>query len=108
MGLDLKGLSDQALVEKISTTERDLVTARFDHAQQQLEDTSTLSRIRKDIARMKTEVRARELAQGLRKGQLEVQFSSSARGVAPVSAERTAADRGGFLKGIVDRLTAKE
>lgn len=106
----LKEVSDADLVKGISDSERELVTLRFKLSSNQLENTSTLKNVRRKLARMKTEVRARELAQGLNKGAL-VGRHGSARPSTPAAAgntEQAPAERGGFLKGIVDRLTGRE
>lgn len=104
---EVKGLSDQQLAEKLATRERDLVTARFAKSKNQLENTASVSVIRKDIARIKTEARAREAAQKLAKGSLLGKAGKDAAkpAAAPAAAN---AEKGGFLKGIVDKLTTKE
>ena len=104
---EVKGLTDQQLAEKLSARERDLVTGRFQKAQNQLENTASLAIIRKDIARIKGEARTREQAQKLAKDSL---LPKQAKGAtrAPVVAAAANAEKGGFLKGIVDKLTAKE
>ena len=65
-------LSDAELVHKVLQAERDLVAARFKHSLNQLENTAKLGVLRRDIARMRTEARSRELENGLAKGQLLV------------------------------------
>jgi large subunit ribosomal protein L29 len=104
---EVKGLTDQQLAEKLAVRERDLVTARFQKAKNQLENTASLATIRKDIARIKSEARVREQVQKLGKGDL---LAKQAKGVAKPGAAPAAAnaEKGGFLKGIVDKLTAKE
>ncbi len=104
---EVKGLTDQQLAEKLSVRERDLVTGRFQKAQNQLENTASLALIRKDIARIKGEARTREQAQKLGKDSLLPKLAKGAAksSPAPVAAN---AEKGGFLKGIVDKLTAKE
>ncbi len=105
----LKAMSDEQLVQGLLGKERELVASRFRHSMNQLENTATLRVIRKDIARMKTEVRARELATGGQHGSLAAKFGrATAATPANAAAEQAPAERGGFLKGIVDRLTGKE
>lgn len=104
---EVKGLTDQQLAEKLAIRERDLVTGRFQKAQNQLENTASLALIRKDIARIKGEARTREQAQKLNKDSLLPKQAKS--GAKPAAAPAAAnAEKGGFLKGIVDKLTAKE
>lgn len=99
-------LSDEQLVHKVLQAERDLVATRFKHKTNTLENTSSLRVIRRDIARLNTEARRRELEAGLSKGALLSKHSASftresAAGSAP-------SEKGGFLSGIVDKLTGKE
>jgi large subunit ribosomal protein L29 len=104
-----KSMTDEQLVQSIRSKERELVAARFRHSSNQLENTATLRVIRKDIARLKTEVRSRELANGLHHGALLARHARGTAGAAaPAAADQAPAERGGFLKGIVDRLTGKE
>lgn len=106
MASEFKDLSDEQLVHRVLARERDLVTARFDHSQNQLENTSTLRVIRKDIARLRTEVRTREIAQNVGKDALLSKHRGSF-GAAPAP-QSGGVDRGGFLKGIVDRIATSE
>ena len=48
-------LTDEQLVHKVLQVERDLVTARFKHSMNQLENTARLRVLRRDIARLQTE-----------------------------------------------------
>jgi len=102
-----KSLTDEQLVQSVRSKERELVAARFRHSSNQLENTATLRVIRKDLARLKTEVRARELANGLHHGALMARHARGGAAAAP-AADQGPTERGGFLKGIVDRLTGKE
>jgi large subunit ribosomal protein L29 len=104
----IKSMSDEQLAQSIGSRERELVEARFGHSMQQLENTASLTRIRKDIARMQTEARAREIVQGLAKGQLVAKHQKTAAAKTDATAPQAPAEKGGFLKGIVDRLTGKE
>jgi large subunit ribosomal protein L29 len=101
-------LSDAELVHKVLQTERDLVAARFKHSLNQLENTAKLGVLRRDIARMRTEARTRELKNGLPKGQLLVTHRATFGGAKAASSDAPAAEKGGFLSGIVDKLTGKE
>jgi large subunit ribosomal protein L29 len=53
--------SSAALVNGLSDAKRELFNLRFQLATGQLENTARLKEVRKDIARLKTEVRAREI-----------------------------------------------
>jgi len=100
-------LSDQSLVHQMMRHERSLVDARFKHSMNQLENTASLRFIGRDIARIRTELRAREIKAGLRKDALVIEHEAS---YAPATASTEAeeggeAASGGFLKGIVDKLS---
>jgi large subunit ribosomal protein L29 len=58
----VKDLSDAELVEKLGDTKQELFDLRFQHATGQLDDTAKLGRVRKDQARVNTEIREREIA----------------------------------------------
>lgn len=100
-------LSDEQLVHKMLQVERDLVAARFKHSTNQLENTASLGDLRKEIARLKTEARAREAANGLAKNALFERHASSFGGSSEGSSAG-GAEKGGFLSGIVDKLTSKD
>ena len=101
-------LTDEQLVHKELALERALLTAKFQHATNQLEDSSQLKKLRREIARVRTAERGRELEQGLRKNGLRDQYKSSfdASSVDESAAQGSAS--GGFLKGIVDKLGGTE
>lgn len=67
-GLDK--LSDDDIITRRAEFMRDLVAYRMQLRMQQLEDTSKIRKTRKALARLNTELRARELAKGLPKGSL--------------------------------------
>lgn len=96
---DFTSLSDVELVHKELSLERELTTARFRLYTSQMEDTSKLGKIRKDIARIQTAIRARELAAGLAPSALRDLHASSFQ---PQAGSSEAA-QGGFLKGFVDK-----
>lgn len=104
---ELTDLSDEQLVHAELTLERSLVTARFQHATNQLADSSQLKKIRRDIARVRTACRTREREAGLRKNALRDRFAA---GFTPVAATDggDAGQSGGFLKGIVDKIGGDE
>ena len=51
---ELKGLSAEALQEKVSDLQEELMNLRFKHASGQLEKSSELASLRKKIAQAKT------------------------------------------------------
>jgi large subunit ribosomal protein L29 len=99
-------LSDQDLVSKVFQVERDLVAARFKHSTNQLENTARLRNLRREIATLKTEARSREIAQGLEKDALLAKHRPTSRVVAADSGSAEA--KGGFLAGIVDKISGND
>ena len=55
-------LSDVLLVDKLADTKQELFNLRFQHATGQLENSSRLGLTRREIARINTELRSREIA----------------------------------------------
>jgi large subunit ribosomal protein L29 len=105
---ELKALTDEQLIHKELQLERDLIELRFRHRDQnnQLEDTSKLRKIRKDIARLRTLQRGRELAAGLPKNGLRNAHRGSFRpGAALVSGGSAG---GAFLQGIASKMGVGE
>ncbi|NHN55176.1 50S ribosomal protein L29 [Calidifontibacter sp. DB0510] len=60
----LRELNDNQLVEKLGEAKQELFNLRFQSATGQLENHSRLRAVRKDIARIYTEMRERELGIG--------------------------------------------
>lgn len=58
---EIRELTDKELSEKLENAERDLQQKKLNHSVTPLENPSLLKSTRRDIARMKTEVRQREL-----------------------------------------------
>ncbi len=58
----LRELSDNDLVTKLDETKQELFNLRFQHVTGQLDDSSRLRELRRDVARVRTELRAREIA----------------------------------------------
>lgn len=58
---ELKGLSDQELRAKESETAQELFRLRFRHASGQLDNTARLRNFRRELARIKTLLREREV-----------------------------------------------
>ncbi len=104
----LNTMSNQELVHSVLETERELVQARFAHSANQLDNTARLQELRRMLARIKTEVRSREIAASLPKDSL-LQAHRGSFGVEAVAAdEADEAPKGGFLKGFVDKISGSE
>ena len=103
---DFGSLNDEQLVHTELGFERALVQARFRHYTNQLEDTASLAKLRKDIARCQTEARRRELEQGLGKNALRDRHRGSFDPATAAAAEGEG--EGGFLAGIVDKLKSDD
>ena len=56
-----RNLSDKELGEKLRDLKAELFNLRFQHAINQLDNPKRLSDVKKDIARVKTQIRANEL-----------------------------------------------
>ena len=100
--VDIKALSDEALVHRELQLERDLVRKNFAHATNQLEDTASVKKVRRDIARTRTEQRSRELAHGLGRDALRNMHRTSFKPDASLATAEKGS--GGFLSGIADKF----
>ena len=100
---ELTSLDDAALVHKELQLERDLLELRFRLKTNQLDDTASISKIRKDIARLRTAQRNRERAQGLPKNALRNSHRGSFKAGGGVVSEAVASSSA-FLKGISEKL----
>jgi large subunit ribosomal protein L29 len=60
--LALKELPDTELVERLGAVKQELFNLRFQHVTGQLDNSARLGQLRKDIARVNTELREREIA----------------------------------------------
>ncbi|MGC6491671.1 MAG: 50S ribosomal protein L29 [Myxococcota bacterium] len=101
MSSNLQESSDLELVTALMQGQFDLVRTRFKHAAGALENTSELRRLRRGIARVQTELRRRELAQGMSKDALLLTH----RADVVIEREQAASeDSSGFLEGLVDKL----
>ena len=58
---EIRELSDKELGEKLRDLNAELFNLRFQHAINQLDNPKRLSDVKKDIARVKTQIRANEL-----------------------------------------------
>ncbi len=59
--LELKEFSAEELVNELKTTQEQYGKMKFEHAIRGLENPLTLREVRRDIARLKTELRRREM-----------------------------------------------
>ncbi len=108
MAESVREMSDEQVVHRSVAVERELVETRFRHSMSLLEDTSTLRRMRRGMAGLKTDVRRREIEQGLAKGALEAKHRTTYGITGPTGDTSASQEKGGFLKGIVDKLTGTE
>lgn len=59
---EIRELSDDALAEKLKDCRAELFNLRFQMATSQLDNTARVTTVKKDIARVLTEQRARQIA----------------------------------------------
>ena len=59
---EIRGLGDAELVEKLKANRAELFNLRFQLATGQLDNPGRIGLVKKDIARLHTELRSRELA----------------------------------------------
>jgi large subunit ribosomal protein L29 len=98
---ELNGLTDEQLVHTGMELERTLLGHSIRHRIGQLENSSLIGKARRDIARVKTVLTSRELANGLDKGAL---FSKHAGSFVPAAPAKAGSEAGeGFLTGILDK-----
>lgn len=76
--LELSELADAELVSELKETQTQYQKLRFDHAIKGLANPLVLKEVRRDIARLKTEVRRRELG-GMSEDQLAKRTKIRAR-----------------------------
>ncbi|PKQ19272.1 MAG: 50S ribosomal protein L29 [Actinobacteria bacterium HGW-Actinobacteria-6] len=60
--VEIKGLADQELAQKLKDARTELFNLRFQLATGQLDNPGRIKAVKKDIARLHTELRAREIA----------------------------------------------
>jgi large subunit ribosomal protein L29 len=58
----LRDISDEALIDELAQTKVELFNLRFQHVTGQLDNYSKLPALKREIARINTELRAREIA----------------------------------------------
>ena len=59
---EVRALSDKELAERLDELKTELFNLRFQHTINQLDNPIRIKEVKRDIARVLTEVRARELA----------------------------------------------
>lgn len=59
---EIKEMSSEELISRIEEEEKNLVDLRFTHQLKQLTNTAKLNLVRKDIAKMKTILKERQMA----------------------------------------------
>jgi large subunit ribosomal protein L29 len=67
---EIREMKTEEILQRISEEERNLVDLKFSHQLKQLTNTAKLKIVKKDIAKMKTVLREREL-QALKVGAVE-------------------------------------
>jgi len=100
-------MTDEKLIHTVLQLETDLVSARFRHSMNQLENTGTLKALRREIARLRTEAGSRERKNDLAKDHLMHAYRRTRSAGEVTDAPESEEAAGGFLSGIVDKLTAK-
>jgi large subunit ribosomal protein L29 len=66
---EIRDLTEMELAEKLSDLKAELFNLRFQHAINQLENPMRLHHVKKDIARVKTIIRQREISAADRQGE---------------------------------------
>lgn len=59
--IELQGMTVESILEELKQAQSDLGRMKFDHGSKGLENPLLLGETKKDIARLKTELRAREV-----------------------------------------------
>ena len=59
---EIRDLADDQLVERLAETKQELFNLRFQHVTGQLDNYARLQQLKRDIARVNTELRVREIA----------------------------------------------
>ena len=58
---ELRDTDDAGLVQRLTETKQELFNLRFQHVTGQLDNSSRLGQVRKDVARINTELRRRQI-----------------------------------------------
>ena len=59
---EIRDLGDDMLIDRLAETKQELFNLRFQHVTGQLDNYARLQHLKRDIARMHTELRTREIA----------------------------------------------
>jgi large subunit ribosomal protein L29 len=59
---ELRDLPDDSLVQRLAETKEELFNLRFQHVTGQLDNYSRLPQLKREVARINSELRAREIA----------------------------------------------
>lgn len=59
---EIRELNDDALVTRLAEAKEELFNLRFQHATGELDNTARLGQVRRDVARIETILREREIA----------------------------------------------
>ena len=62
LAAEVRDLADDALLERLNETKQELFNLRFQHVTGQLDNYARLPERKREIARINTELRAREIA----------------------------------------------
>ncbi len=60
---EIRAIATEEIQRKLGETQEELFNLRFQWSTKQLKDTNRLTQVRRDVARLKTILRERELAQ---------------------------------------------
>jgi large subunit ribosomal protein L29 len=60
---EIRGMATEEIRRKLDETQEELLNLRFQWSTRQLKDANRLTQVRRDVARLKTILRERELAQ---------------------------------------------
>lgn len=104
----MRDLEDSALVQRDWELSQEISTARIQLALGQLEQNSEIRRVRKDRARVKTELRRREIEGGLRQGALVERYAGSIdTGAVSGSSDSAGSEsKGGFFASLRSRFSS--
>ncbi len=59
---EIRELKDEELIKQIAEEEKNILDLRFAHQLKQLTNTAKLKLVRRDIAKLRTELKARQMA----------------------------------------------
>ena len=100
---ELRDLSDAELRDHIRDRRRELFGLRFQHATGELDNTASLRRAKREVARALTVAREREIERSLTPRQRQVLLALAVNGVPiDVLAERLGSTRGALYKTLHD------